>query len=156
MKVAQKVMPSVLLCWPMTSEADVAVMAVEAQPSHQHSITCCCYATDGSKGTVWQNGIRCGSADEAKVSDWVPPCGKKWHVLMFIDVCWTFVETKEWMWAHWGGGWCISAVMTATWKTSHILDSRVDFYKRGMTALAHHWWKCIANDGGCAEKDVIL
>ena len=89
MKVAQKVMPSVLLCWPMTSEADVAVMAVEAQPSHQHSITCCCHATDGSRGTVWQNGIRCGSADEAKVSDWVPPCGKK---MAPVDVHWCLLN----------------------------------------------------------------
>ena len=35
---------------------------------------------------------------------------KKWHPLTFINVCWTFIETKQWMWAQWGSGWCISAV----------------------------------------------
>ena len=27
---------------------------------------------------------------------------KKWHSLIFIDTCWTFVDTKQWMWAQWG------------------------------------------------------
>jgi len=29
-----KVMPPISLCWPMTSEEDVGVMAVEVEPSH--------------------------------------------------------------------------------------------------------------------------
>jgi len=44
-------MPPILLPWPM-SEVDVGVMAVEAEPSHQYSVTCCCHVTDGSKGAV--------------------------------------------------------------------------------------------------------
>ena len=35
---------------------------------------------------------------------------KKWHSLTFTNTCWTFMETKQWMWAQWWGGWCISAV----------------------------------------------
>ena len=35
-----------------------------------------------------------------------------------------FLETKQWMRACWGGGWCISAVVTATWKTSYAPGSQ--------------------------------
>ena len=44
------------------------------------------------------------------------------HPLTFIDACWKFMETKRWMWAQWGSGWCVSAVVTAIWKTSHVPD----------------------------------
>ena len=27
---------------------------------------------------------------------------KKWCTLTFINTCWTFLETKQWMWAQWG------------------------------------------------------
>jgi len=43
-------MPPILLCWPTVSEADVGCMAVEAEPSHQYSIKCCCPVTDGAEG----------------------------------------------------------------------------------------------------------
>ena len=38
MRAAPKSMPPVLLCWPMTSEAEVGAMAVEFEPSHHYSI----------------------------------------------------------------------------------------------------------------------
>jgi len=38
---------------------------------------------------------------------------KKQHPLTFINPCWMFLETIQWMWAQWGGGWCVSAVATA-------------------------------------------
>ena len=39
---------------------------------------------------------------------------KKWHPLTFFDVCWMFLETKQWVWALWGCGWCFSAVAAET------------------------------------------
>ena len=45
---APKVMPSVLLRWPMTSKVDVVAMEVEVEPS-QYSVTCCCHVTEGSR-----------------------------------------------------------------------------------------------------------
>ena len=45
------------------------------------------------------------------------------------------METNQWIWAYWGGRWCISAKMTVTWKTSHILDSHAQ--------LSHHEMKAI-------------
>ena len=52
MRAAPKVMPPVLLCWPMTSEAGAGGMAVEVEPSCQYSITFCCRVTDGSRGAI--------------------------------------------------------------------------------------------------------
>lgn len=46
-------MTATLFYWPTTSEADVGGTAVECEPSHQYSITCCCRVTDGSRGAVW-------------------------------------------------------------------------------------------------------
>ena len=37
---------------------------------------------------------------------------KQWHTLTLISAYWMFLETKHWMWAQWGGEWCISAVVT--------------------------------------------
>ena len=52
MRAAPKVMPPILLCWPMTSEVDVGGMAVEVEPSRQYSVKFCCCATDDSRGAV--------------------------------------------------------------------------------------------------------
>ena len=52
MKAALKLLPPVLLYRLMVSEADIGGMAVEDEPSHQYSITCCCHVTDGSTGAV--------------------------------------------------------------------------------------------------------
>jgi len=49
---ALKVMPPILLCWPMMTEAGVGGMAVEVEPSHLYSLTFCCCVTDGSRGAV--------------------------------------------------------------------------------------------------------
>ena len=50
MRGAPKVMPPILLCWPTTSEANVGGIAVEAEPSHQYSVTFCGCETGGSRG----------------------------------------------------------------------------------------------------------
>ena len=93
MKAAPKVILA-MLCWLMTSEVDVGDMVVEAEPSHQKSITFCFYLIDSSGGAVSQNGVCCGSVREAKVCHWIPPCGKKnkkcphWHSLMLAEHFW--------------------------------------------------------------------
>ena len=79
-------------------------MAVEVEPSHQYSITCCCRVTDGSRGAVWQNGIWHGSASEAKVENWIPPCDKNsthWHssvlVNLYVDRTVDVDTVKRWV-----------------------------------------------------------
>ena len=34
---------------------------------------------------------------------------KKMSSLAFVNACWMFMETKQWMWAQWGSGWCFSS-----------------------------------------------
>ena len=41
-RVDPKVMPPILLCQPMISEADVSGVAVEAETSHHYFIMFCC------------------------------------------------------------------------------------------------------------------
>jgi len=67
-KAAPKVMPPILLCWPIMSEADVGGAVVDVEPSHQYShVTFYCHVTDVSRWAVcWQNGIWHGSACETK------------------------------------------------------------------------------------------
>ena len=91
MRVALTVMPPILLCWPVTSEADVGVMSVEVEPSHQYSIIFCYCVTEGSRGTIRQNGIWHGSVNEAKVQDWIPPCNKN-------DTHWRSSTSDECSW----------------------------------------------------------
>ena len=55
-RAALKVMLSILSRWPTTSEA-VGGMAVEVELSCQYSVTFCCCMTEGSRGTVRQNGV---------------------------------------------------------------------------------------------------
>jgi len=120
MSSASKVMPPILLFWPMTSQADAGDMEVKVESCCQYSGTFCCCVTDGSRGAVWPHGIRHGSGDEAKVCHWIPLCGENLHPLTFVDVCGTLMETKQWKWAQWGGGWCVSAVARATEKAFQV------------------------------------
>ena len=81
-RAVPKVMPPILLCWHMMSEADVGGMTVEIEPSHQYSITFCCHATDDMRGTVWQVDVWYGSVYEVGVQHWICACWKnsiQWH-----------------------------------------------------------------------------
>ena len=84
-------MHPIFLYWPTISEADIGGMAVEAESSHQYSVTCCCCVTDGSRGAVWHNGICYRSAYEGKVWNWISTCGKNgtyWHSWMLAEHLW--------------------------------------------------------------------
>lgn len=49
-RAAPKVMPRIILCWPMMLETDAGITAVEMEPPNQYSITCCCH--DSCRGAV--------------------------------------------------------------------------------------------------------
>ena len=67
-----------------------------------------------------------------------------------MNACWTFLETKQWMRAQWGGGWCISAVATAMWKTNHILDVHAQMSYHKMNNVSWSAYLCkLANGGDC-------
>ena len=55
-----------------------------------------------------------------------------------IDTHWCLLyiyRDKQRLLAHWHSGWCVSAVVTTTWKTSHTPD--------GQAQLSHHEMKSI-------------
>ena len=123
------------------SEADVGGTAVEAEPSHQYSITCCCCVTDGSKEAVWQNGVWHGSVYEAKVCHWIPLCGKNsthWYPLILAEHLWR------------PNGEVVGGVFQWWWQW--VISTGADCYERSMQILVHHWWKYIADDGYYVEK----
>ena len=140
-----KVMPSILLCWPAVSEVDVGGMAAEVEPPHKHSVT-----------AMWQMAAEEQSDKMASdmevhmkqkyMAEFLHTEKKHQHPMTLINTCWTFMESKEWMWAPWGGGWCVSALVT------DVTSAGADLYEGGMQALAHHWWECTANGGDCVEK----
>ena len=87
MRAVLKVVPSSSSMMLVTMlEVDVGGMAVEIEPSHQYPVPCCCRVTDGSRGSVWQNGDWHESVYEAKLCHWDAPWGKNgtdilWHLL---------------------------------------------------------------------------
>ena len=60
---------------------------------------------------------------------------KKIYLWTVIDTCWIFMVTSQRMLAEWGGGWCVSVVVTVMWKTKDILD--------GHAQLTYHKMKSI-------------
>lgn len=63
------------LSWPTTSEADDGSMEVEVEPSHQNCyilLPCNRRQQNMADAIIWR-----GSAHEAKVCHWIPPCRKK-------------------------------------------------------------------------------
>lgn len=61
---------------------------------------------------------------------------KELYSLTFIDVCWTFMENKQWMWPQWSDGWCI-----VWWQQPCTTSTDADFYKCGMQAFVYCWQK---------------
>ena len=84
-----------------------------------------------TRKSIWSKGVSLNSSMQ-----------KNWHPLTFTDASWASMETRQWMRAKWGGGWCIP----------EITSTGADFHEHDMQAFVHHWWKCIANGGYYVEK----
>ena len=69
------------------SEADGRGMGAEVESFHQNSIIFGYYVTDGSRGTVSQNGILCGSTGGSKQVRLNSPEQKKKRTPIDIDQC---------------------------------------------------------------------
>jgi len=52
MRAAPEIISPILLCWPMTSEANADGLAAEAEPFCQYSSVFYFHATDSSRWTV--------------------------------------------------------------------------------------------------------
>jgi len=95
---------------------------------------------------VWNESVKLNSCMQ-----------KKLYPLTFTDTWETFMETKQWMWAHWRSRWCVSAVLTVVWKTSHIIDGHAQLSHNKISGLwtkncvqswilapkyLKLWWQC--------------
>ena len=127
MRVAQKVVPPILWCWPTMSEADGGGVAVKIEHSHHillHFVA------------MWQVAV-----------EWQFP-----HTVKIVPVdrhqCFlnTYTDQTADMSTVWGRC-CISGVRTVT---------STPLYKHSMKALAHHWQKWIANHSNYDEKSYFV
>jgi len=149
-RTALKVKP-ISLCWPSMSKACVGHVAVEVEPSLQYSITFFCLLAVGSGGAVGQNSVWRGSAYEAKVCYWIPPCGTKMQPLAFNNACCMVMETKQWIWAHWDGSGAFQQ-----WQKwlSHLHWWRLLWVQYAGSCWP--WWRCITNSSDYAEKECFV
>ena len=130
------------LLWPVTSEADVGVMAVEAEPSHQYSITLCCCMTDGSREvlqTGWCLTWKCIESKGVSLNSFM--WEKKWHSLTFINTCSNVygdqtvdVSTVRWWVVCFSSG-------------ENVTSTCSDFNEHSMQAFvvkihSYSWWLC--------------
>ena len=130
------------------------IMAVDAEPSHQYTITCCHHATDGSRGAVWDNGIWHGGAIEAKVCHGISPCRKRCshpQMSMLAEHLWRpncIQRKRQWM-VHFNN----YAGHRSCQTEGHLCWCRFFFfYEHGMQILVHHWQQCIVTTISYAEK----
>jgi len=103
----------------------------------QYSITSCGCMTDGSKGAVWQNGIWCGSAEEAKVCHWIPPSSKSgtpWHSSVLAECWWRPTSGCE-------DSEVVGDAFQKWWQRQWGTSTGTACYKCGMWALHCHWQK---------------
>ena len=130
-------------------------MAVEIDPFRQ-SVTCCCCMTDGSRGTVRQNGVSHGSVYEAEVCRWIPLCRKNyihWHSLMLAEHLCT---VRQWVVRFSSGNsdmeekpcsrWPCVAVMKWRVILAHLCESAD--YNQGTVYRAAHQLQGIRDDIG--------
>lgn len=99
MRSSPKAINPILLFWPTMPEVDVAGMTAETELSYQCSITSHC--SYGSRGAVWQ------SVDNTEL------CMKQIRVIDFLHKEAHQCLLNIYRDPQWGGGWCISAVVTA-------------------------------------------
>jgi len=111
MWVDLKIMHPILLCCLMMWEADAGGMAVEVKPIFHYVLLLCVRWQQRGSLTKRSMTWKCVWSKDVELNSSVK---EKCYPLTFIDAYWMFLETKQWMWAQWGSGWCISAVVTVT------------------------------------------
>lgn len=101
------------------------------------------------RNCLWRKGVELNSSMQ-----------KELHPLMFTDTYWMFWRPNSGC-EHWGSGWCISATVTATWKTSPVLDGHAQLSYKAVTDTR---WRASspahlhesANGDDCVEKQYFV
>ena len=124
------------------SEVYTSSMAVDAEPSHQYSITFCCSATGGNRWAVWENDVRCGNVNGTNVWHWISPCELKKKIAS-TDIHWCLLNVY--------GNQSMDVITVRCWV--------VRFSSGGSkSGSPYHWqwWKCIANGSDYFEKECFV
>ena len=156
MQTALKVMPPLLLCWSMKSEADACSMAVEAEPSCQYAVQFCCHATVGSRGSVWQNGVWQGHVSETKVIEFLLAEKKIYnhlHSSTLAECLWKWNSECEHIKAVSGA----SAGPTVTWKVSHAPNGHVwlSHHEINTVSISQSMWIGGLWPGNCVQSCIF-
>lgn len=101
------------------------------------------------RNCLWRKGVKLNSSMQ-----------KELQPLMFTDTYWMFWRPNSGC-EHWGSGWCISATVTATWKTSPVLDGHAQLSYKAVTDTR---WRASspahlhesANGDDCVEKQYFV
>ena len=141
MGAALKVMPLIILCWPMTSDTDVGGMVIELEPSHLYPVTSCCHVTGGSRGAVSQNDFWHGSEHEANMCHWIPPCGNngiRWHSSTLAECLLLSLQRPKSGCEH---SEAVGGAFQLCERQAMLQTAMQIFIESGMQALVHHWQK---------------
>ena len=120
MKTALKVTPPILLCWLVMSEADVGGMAVEVASSPSIPLLMWLMVAEGKfdrMASDMEMSMKQNCITEFLHMEKMALIDIYQYLLSIYGDQAVSINRKL---AHWGGGWYVSAVMTATWKTSHV------------------------------------
>jgi len=119
-KDASKIMPSILLRCPTTSEADVGVMTSPLK-FHFMLLLSDRWQQRGSL-TQWHLMWEYVWTKDVSLNSFIQK--KKSHSLTLISTCWMFMLTKQWIWAQWDGGCDNSVSDTDSSDNSEMIDKR--------------------------------
>ena len=138
--------PPASLCWPTTSEVDVG-MAVEIgtfPPIFHYVILPCNRWQQRGSLTKWGLMWKCGWSKGVSLNS---SMWKKCHPLTSVSACSTLLKTKQC--EHSG---IVGGAFQQWWQQQWVTSACTAFYKHGLQALVHCWWKCRANGGDYVEK----
>ena len=141
MRDALEIMPSILLCWPTGSETDdggVNRRGWSFPPVFHYILLLCDRWQQRGNLTKWHLTWKWVCSESVSLHSSVR---KKWHSLTFILAFWTYMESKQWMWAQW-------EVVR--------FSSVADFYGHGMQTLVHRGWNCTANGEDYVKKQCFV
>ena len=145
MWAAPKVMPPILLYWPVISEVDVGDRTADIKASHQYFVTFCYHLTDRRRGAVWQNSNWHGNVHESIMHHWSPASGKTCtyrYSSTFAEYFWranSGCEHSE----------VVDGKFQQWWQ--RVTSTGADFYKYDIQNLANHWQKHRASSGDCQK-----
>jgi len=132
------------------SEADVGGMVVEVE----HSCQCCLSFVSVQQMATVRQSDKAASNMEVQMKQKCVIEFLHAETMAPIDIHWRWIFM--WMWAQWGSGWCISAVETVMWNTSHVWMATYSYHTTKQRAPRSHNPCKLADGGDYVEKQCFV